>query len=428
MIQKVRRKFILLSTSCLAIVLFFCLGLLVFFNFSQARRESDQVMDTLIQNEGQLTPGNSQGVIGNRDNPISRNFAPGQGNPESVYQYRYFTVIDEDGDGTNLKVMKGQKIYHVTNKQKIAAVKRVLKDSKRNNHILLADNVYRYAIVTNTSGQRMVIFLNTSLIYARSWYLLRMATILGIITLIIFALILAILSNRAIKPVAAAYRKQREFITNAGHELKTPLAIISANTEMEEMLGNKSEWTESTKQQTKRLTDLINQLISMSRIGETGDLVLSKVNFSEITEDSAKSFSSLMQSDSIDYQISVQQGLYVMAESRSLGEVVNILIDNAHKYCLENGKVEVDLHKSTLNRNAILRVSNSFKSDKKIDYSNFFERFYREDESHNSKKSGFGIGLSMAQSLVNAFNGKIEVNYDNNKQMINFVVQLKLTK
>lgn len=428
MIQKVRRKFIMLSTACLAIVLIFCLGLLVIVNFNQATRERNRVMDILVTNNGQLTPSNSGKVVGNRNNPLSRNFSPGQGNPESVYQYRYFTVMDVNGDGKNLQVMKGQKNYRLSTKQKKQAAQEVLEKNRRNNQIRLAGSFYKYEIVTNPDGQRMVIFLNTSLIYARSWYLLRVSTLLGAGTLVIFALILGFLSNKAIKPIAAAYKKQREFITNAGHELKTPLAIISANTEMEEMLGNKSEWTESTKQQTKRLTDLINQLISMSRIGEHGDLVLAKVNFSELTEENSKSFSSMMKSDNLDYQINIQPNLSVMAEKRSLGEVVNILLDNAHKYCLENGKVVVDLHRSTLNRNVILKVSNSFKNDKKIDYNHFFERFYREDESHNNKKSGFGIGLSMAKDIVTAFNGKIDVNYDNNTQMISFIVTLKIAK
>lgn len=168
MIQKVRRKFIMLSTACLAIVLIFCLGLLVIVNFNQATRERNRVMDILVTNNEQLTPSNSGKVVGNRNNPLSRNFSPGQGNPESVYQYRYFTVMDLDGDGKNLQVMKGQKNYRLSTKQKKQAAQEVLEKNRRNNQIRLAGSFYKYEIVTNPNGQRMIIFLNTSLIYARS--------------------------------------------------------------------------------------------------------------------------------------------------------------------------------------------------------------------------------------------------------------------
>ena len=106
-----------------------------------------------------------------------------------------------------------------------------------------------------------------------------MALVLGIGALIVFALVLILVSGKAIEPITDTYHKQQEFITNAGHELKTPLAVISANTEMEEMLGNNSEWNQSTKEQVDKLTKLVNRLISLARAGETGELTLSKVDF-----------------------------------------------------------------------------------------------------------------------------------------------------
>lgn len=425
MLQKVRWRFILTSIISLAIVLFVSMGAMILLDFHQANRESDQVMQTLVDNQGRLTPRNAKAIVGNAHDIISRNFSAGQGNPEALYQYRYFTVVNQN-DGTPLHVMSHQKIYGLSDNTIKKSAQKILKSKEQQGTTELAHNRYRFSVIKLPQNQTMVIFLNTSLIYARSWYQLRIGAILVFCALIIFALILALLSRKAIKPVAVAYRKQREFITNAGHELKTPLAIISANTEMEEMLGNKSEWTESTKQQTQRLTNLINQLISMARVGETGDLVLSRVDFSAVAQDSAKSFASMMKSDHLDYQFNIQPDLHVMAEKRSLGEIVNILLDNAHKYCLPNGKVNLNLRRSKLGKSAILQVSNSFKNDKNVNFDNFFERFYREDESHNSKKSGFGIGLSMARSLVQAFRGKIEVQYAD--EVITFSVTLKLVK
>ncbi|MBI1696292.1 signal transduction histidine kinase [Lactobacillus crispatus] len=111
----------------------------------------------------------------------------------------------------------------------------------------------------------LVIFLNETLIYQRFWIMLRLEIALGAAALIIFSLVLILVSGKAIKPIKDTYRKQHEFITNVGHELKTPLAVIAANKEIEEMLGNNSEWNQSTKEQVERLTKLINRLISLAR-------------------------------------------------------------------------------------------------------------------------------------------------------------------
>ena len=118
--------------------------------------------------------------------------------------------------------------------------------------------------------------------------------------------------------------------------------------------------------------------------------------------------------------------LYVKAERNILSELTNILLDNARKYCDKDGEVKVSLTKGRLGTNAILRVANTYKEGKGKDYSHFFERFYREDESHNSKKSGFGIGLAMAQEIVQTFHGKIHVSHKD--EFIVFTVILKLTK
>lgn len=424
MIQKFRWKFIRVSIISLAIVLLVSMGAMIGITFIQAGQESDQVMTRLVQNKGQLSPANSQEIVGNPRNPFTRNFLAGQGNPDAIFQYRYFTVNVDDKQ--QYSINRQQSIYRLTNAKIIRAVDEVRKAKARSGNVRIVKNNYRYQIIDEPNGSQMLIFLNTSLIYARSWYLLKIGILLVLSALLIFALVLVLLSKRAIGPIISAYKKQQQFITNAGHELKTPLAIISANTEMQEMLGQSSEWTESTKQQTKRLTNLINHFLSMAKMGENRNLVLSKVDFSNLVENSSKSFSSMMKSDNLTYQVMIQEGIFVKAEKHSLEEVINILLDNAHKYCMPNGTVILRLKRSKLSKNAVLQVSNSFKEDKEIDYSRFFDRFYREDESHNSEKSGFGIGLSMAQELVHVFGGKIEVNYSNDK--INFIVTLKIAK
>lgn len=424
MIQKFRWKFIGTSVAALLIVLLITLGSLVGITRIQDQNEVDRVLNTLVKNEGHLSPHNAQPVFGNQNDPINRNFLAGKYNPEAVYQYRYFSVtVDSSG---RVHVINDNNVYKVKNTQIESITRRTLANHDKQGSIKAGQNQYAYRIATNSTGQTLIIFLNETLIYQRFWLIFRVALVLGIGALVVFALVLILVSGKAIKPITDTYHKQQEFITNAGHELKTPLAVISANTEMEEMLGNDSEWNQSTKEQVDKLTKLVNRLISLARAGETGELTLSKVNFSEIVEHSAQDFKSIMKKDDLTYQISVREGLNVIAEKHSLAEIVNILLDNARKYCDPHGKVRVELTKGTWSKNVVLRVSNTYREGKNINYNHFFDRFYREDESHNSKKGGFGIGLAMARELVEVFRGKISVSHKGDD--IVFSVSLKSVK
>lgn len=424
MIQKFRWKFIGMSICALFVVLVMTLGAILGVSYTQSKSEVDRVLTALVNNQGELTPRNAKPVFGNQKDPINKNFLSGEYNPEAIFQYRYFTVANSRNNKP--RIINDDNVYDVDRSEIYRTSTQIFKSKNTSGTTTINGNEYAYRIGKNSAGQKFIVYLNESLIYHRFSLLVRVSIVLGIIALIVFALILILVSKKAIGPIITTYKKQREFITNAGHELKTPLAIISANTEMEEMLGNNSEWNQSTKEQVDRLTDLINRLIALARTGETGEVVLNKVNFSEIVKKNATSFKSVMQKNNLKYNALIMPNLYVKAEKNILSELTNILLDNARKYCDKDGEVKVSLAKGKLGTNAILRVANTYKEGKGKNYSHFFERFYREDESHNFKKSGFGIGLAMAQEIVHTFHGKIHVGYKDN--MITFTVILKLAK
>lgn len=424
MIQKFRWKFIAISVASLLLVLIITLGSLVGITYVQSQNEVNRVLTVLVKNEGHLSPHNAQPAFGNQNDLINRNFLGGRYNPEAVYQYRYFAVSVDPSHRVN--VINDTNVYKLKNTEIGSLTHQALDNHNKTGTVKTGQNEYVYRVFRSNTGQKMVVFLNKTLIYNRFWLLFRVSIASGIGALIIFAMVLILVSGKAIKPIVDTYHKQQEFITNAGHELKTPLAVISANTEMEEMLGNNSEWNESTKEQVAKLTKLINRLIALARASETGEITLSKVDFSQIVQNSTKDFRSVMKKNNLVYQVSIREGINVIAEKHSLTEIVNILLDNARKYCDPHGKVQVRLTRSTLNKNAILRVSNTYKEGKNEDYSHFFDRFYREDESHNSKKGGFGIGLAMARELTEAFRGKISVSHNGDE--IIFRVNLKIAK
>ena len=177
----------------------------------------------------------------------------------------------------------------------------------------------------------------------------------------------------------------------------------------------------STNDQIQRMTGLINGLVAMARLEEQPEVVLTDLNFSEIAEDAAEDFKGPVIKDGKKFVMDIQPNIHIKAEEKSLFELVTLLVDNANKYCDPGGTVSVVLSKGRLSK-AKLEISNTYAEGKDVDYSKFFERFYREDESHNNQKSGYGIGLSMARTMVKLFKGNISVNYKDDT--ITFVVSI----
>lgn len=250
---------------------------------------------------------------------------------------------------------------------------------------------------------------------------------IGIGCLILFEIVLIVFSRNAIEPLVKAEKRQKEFITNAGHELKTPLSIISANNEMQEMLSGENEWTQSTDQQVKRMTRLISQMISLAKMEERPEMQLRTVDFSAEVTKAADNFKAVIEQDQHQFIAEIDPNLQITADPNYCYELISILLDNANKYCDPQGTVAVKLTSDHHSKNVLLAISNDYADGKNIDYSKFFERFYRNDKSHHhTKRAGFGIGLSMAQKLVKTFHGQINAKWHEGK--VTFTVQFKAVK
>ena len=416
MIKKVRRRFIWVATLSLFLVMIISFASLIGISVFGSSQEADQVLAIIVKNNGRLDIQQAKQQLGD------------QYNREGLFKYRYFTA-NVDTKKKTLTVIDtdhiiGRSIDSVSSRKR--QISRRLAGGQLKGTIRSEGMRFRYLAKKISTNKYYICVIDLSPLMQSTIFLVKYAMFFTFGGIFFFILVMFLLADRAIRPIKDAYDKQRRFITNAGHELKTPLAVISANAEMEELLGNDDEWNESTKEQVVRMTGLINQLITLTRMSEPEEIILSKVNFSEVAKESAESFKSILAKDGKEYVISIDPDLYINAEQRSLLELVNILIDNAQKYCDPEGEVMVVLAKSRLNQNAVLTVANSYKNGAGIDTNRFFERFYREDESHHydgKQKLGFGIGLSMAQDLVSAFGGKINASWSDG--VMNFTVTFK---
>lgn len=411
MFRKLKIRFILLASAAIVCILLTMIAVLNSFRFLQTNGEIQAVLNILSANNGDF-PSVEETAESLQNDRITI---------DTIYQYRYFSVVyNED------KTLYSSNLDHLSNlskEQALSYANKVIKDSRSSGVFKVGSQFYSYQITQDSKTKRYLLVVLDSTNYLESrndffWLSIQLC----FYSFIFFVLVVSGFSNFAIRPYIKNYENQKRFITNAGHELKTPLAIISANTELQELMTGENEWTESTKDQVKRLSNLINQMVVLARLEEQPDVTLVDVNFSEVVKKVAGNFKSVIEKAGKKYEIKLQEDIHVKATEDELYELVSILIDNACKYCDEDGQIFVTLTKAKRGKRARLTVANSYADGKNVDYSRFFDRFYREDESHNQKQPGYGIGLSMAESLVRIFKGRIWISYK--KGLIGFTVLL----
>ena len=408
MLRKLRLQFILIASLAVTVVLLAFIGVLNSAHFFQNEHEISSLLTILNDNQGEFPEGKSLEV----------ELASTNLNTTRVEQMDYFSIqLNTSGD---ILSSDFSHIQSVTTADLESFLEKIDTDNVVGN-LRYQGYSYSYQVKTISSQVKQIVVLDTTVFFSNRDELLATSFQMTVYSLLFFIVIVFIFSSWAIKPYVENVENQKRFITNAGHELKTPLAIISANTEMQELLDGETEWSKSTRDQVVRMTELVNRMITLAKLEEQPDVILSEVNMSAIVQDAAEDFKSLAMKHQKEFELNIQPDIMVKAEEQALFELVTILVDNATKYCDPNGKVSVQLSQSKLKR-AILEVSNTYQDGKNVDYSKFFDRFYREDESHNRQVEGYGIGLSMAQSLVRIFKGKLTVYYK--KESITFRVTL----
>lgn len=378
--------------------------------------------------------------------------------PESQFDTRYFTVtINSKGEVENIDTSK---IASVSSENAAEYAKKLWKSGKKGDGKSgFADNC-KYLTV-DEDGSTMYIFLSCQReLSTIKTYILASVGISVFGLLVVFVMIY-FFSGKILKPVLESYEKQKRFITDASHEIKTPLTIIDANTEVLEMMEGENEWTSSTRKQIARLTSLTEKLVFLSRMDEEATkLEMLEFSLSDAILDTAEPFKAVARTKGKKLTIDVTDKILYTGDEKTIRQLVSILLDNAIKYSgcssvsCENGNVNKDnINKTYLNKttqtqnncvtagdmapeieltmrpsgkNRIITVWNTVDDTaniKKGRQDMLFERFYRTDASRNSKTGGFGIGLSAAYAIVKAHKGKITAE-SKDGQSIKFTIVL----
>lgn len=484
MLKKLRRKFIAIAMLSVSIVLIAIVGTINIANYISTNEALDARLKLIAGNGGTFPDlleqknmggeGNKTDSINNgtstrkeppsgktdvqppedmnqadlkdnnlKDNGLKENDLKRHGiSPESQFDTRYFTVtINSKGEVENIDTSK---IASVSSENAAEYAKKLWKSGKKGDGKSgFADNC-KYLTV-DEDGSTMYIFLSCQRELSTIKTYILASVGISVFGLVVVFIMIYFFSGKILKPVSESYEKQKRFITDASHEIKTPLTIIDANTEVIEMMEGENEWTSSTRKQIARLTSLTEKLVFLSRMDEEATkLEMLEFSLSDAILDTAEPFKAIAGTKGKKLTIDVTDKILYTGDEKTIRQLISILLDNAMKYsgCSSASREKGNINKKNLNKtnlnkttqtqndcattidpapeieltmrpsgkNRIITVWNTVDETaniKKGRQDMLFERFYRTDTSHNSKTGGFGIGLSAAYAIVKAHKGKI---------------------
>lgn len=391
MIKKLKRKFIFLSMAALLTLLVVIVAAMNVINYNTVIAEADEVLGMLADNGGKFPqmPGGGRGEQGGR--PMS---------PEIPFESRFFT-IQFNAEGAVVFADVGQ-IAAVDRETAIAYGQKVLSGHKDAGFV----GNFRYAKTADSRGTR-TIFLDCGRKMEAFYSFLWTSLIVSLLGYLVITVLIVFFAGKILRPVAQSYEKQKRFITDAGHEIKTPLTIIDANTDVLLMEQGENDCLRDIKQQTRRLASLTNDLVYLSRMEEV-DRALPMIEFpvSDLVVETAHSFAPVAQGMGTEIILDVQPMLTMNGDTKSMEKLVSILMNNAVKYTPAGGKIRLQLQQK--GKQLLLSVENPVANAMAPEETKaVFDRFYRTDASRNSQTGGHGIGLSIAKAIVGAHGGKI---------------------
>ena len=404
MIRKLRAKFIFVTMCVVLVVMVGLVGMLNAVNSARIDNDTDKILSVLVDNEG-IMPLPS---YINNQNPMPS--LP----LETPYQTRYFTVTVK---GNEIVKVNMSNIYKLSEEQAKNNTIEVMASGQTEGYF----GDFKITKISTVNGD-MYIFLDCSQYLYNARNLLRISIMVATISLVLIFGLVCFFSYIVVKPIEESYLKQKRFITDANHELKTPLAVIKATNEVVELTFGQNEWSESINNQVKKLTDLTEKLVFLSRMDEEmAEMPTIEFDLSKTAMEVSGSFEYFAKASNKTYNVNITPGINTVGDVSLISQLISILLENAFKYSNQNGRIDITL--SGNNKTKRLIVGNTTAGIDKENLDKLFDRFYRTDKSRNSETGGHGIGLSIAKSIVNIHRGKISVKADD-EMYIEFTVVL----
>ena len=381
MFKSLRRKFVATSVASVAVVIILMASTLNFINYYKMGQRVDDSLYEASKSSALVTIFSD----GEEDMIVTKNTASKTPNNNGFS----IAKIDE-----NKNVIRSYRddvlIKGKDDLQKL--VTDAVNESSTSGYV----GTYRYLKVNNDAGN-LVLLLNTQRDLDSFHAFMRNSIIVSSIVILSVFILLVLISKKVIAPIQQSYQKQKQFITDASHELKTPLAIIRSNTDVLELENGDSKWTKNIQNQVDRLTSWVNSLVVFSRMEEKDTAEKVKFNLSESLHARIDDFEELASFQKKHIIADIDNNIYYRGEQQAIVQLMDILLENAIKYATKETNINVTLKKNK--KYAMMKISNQ-ANVKKGDLRKVFDRFYRLDESRNSTVKGYGIGLSMAKLIA----------------------------
>lgn len=411
MIKALQRKFIVTAMAAISVLLILLLGTINIINIVAVGRQIDARLEMISRNEGNphniptlpkdMPPKEPYGVKNDYDTFMSSNF--------------FVVRFDKNGDIIYTDVSR---ISSVSEDDAKALAEKAYTQNEPSGKI----NGFAYMVRDSRMEiGKVVVFLDTSGDIYSCIRVLVISVAIGIACWLVMLLFVILLSKRAIRPIAENMERQKQFVTNAGHEIKTPIAIIQSNTEAMELYNGENKWSKNIKEQTVRLNELMKNLLTLARMNESNDnLILTDCSLSQLLVDNTACFKEALALRGITLKTSIQPMISFRANKEHITQLISVLMDNAVKYTNDNGNIFVSLERN--DKRVKLQFKNTCQQLPPVPPDKLFDRFYRADEARTQKNGGYGIGLSVAQSIAETYKGKISAEYENDNIIV-FTVQ-----
>lgn len=430
MVKQLQKKFIISAMLAVTILLVVLIGGINVFNYLTTSNDNDRLMEMLGNSFENSTMWNAdttdntqppQSITGTQQNTADTSgnqndtgFPPqdngtkppddkknngfGRHDKNAVDSARYAAVaIDKNGNIIRTDVT------HISSltEDEATAITEALKNTASGTG---AYSGYLYRISDTRTGGRIIILLDNGMQISSFFTVLFISVGAGIFGWLLMLLLVILLSKKTIAPVARSIEKQKQFVTNAGHEIKTPLAIILANTDAMELHNGENKWSKNIRAQTLRLSGLMQNLLMLAKMDESSaKLPMCEFDISTAAEDTVSAFIEPAALKGVMIEQDIQKGLQLNGNRDSMVQLMTVLLDNAVKYTVSGGMIRAKL--SGNEKNITLSIANTCEP---IDHpEKLFDRFYRGDSARTQKNGGYGIGLSVAQAIAELHKGTI---------------------